>query len=263
MSQTPSLPSPDKWTDEMTFFFLSVALRHVEVVGNLHTQDIRDGLAFVANKYAKAEAPQTERQASEAERAAITEAVGFEFQPSEMQTVSADDLLRVYRAGLKDMPHWRRAIYNAEECLNGCLATNAFDGKANIETAQRIVLGLQSSRFQMLDLEGAQLAPAHAVVNIAQPDDGTGILRVIRYGSSVSHGYTPSPSAEQVDQDGWIMWAGGDCPVPLESEVIYRMKSDPRKLHVDLADSLDWNHHDGIVGRSNIIAYKLKAPTKP
>lgn len=47
------------WTDSMVSEFVSVALRHVDVKGTLHAQDIRDALKHMADRYPGPIAPTT------------------------------------------------------------------------------------------------------------------------------------------------------------------------------------------------------------
>ena len=60
--------------------------------------------------------------------------------------------------------------------------------------------------------------------------------------------------------EGWIEWAGGDCPVNSDAivEVKYR-KPNPYQFNNDRAGDFTWSH-DGIDG--DIIAYRLQQPTK-
>lgn len=60
--------------------------------------------------------------------------------------------------------------------------------------------------------------------------------------------------------NGWIQWAGGDCPV--DSDAIVEVKfRDPNRCKFNslIAGDFDWSH-DGSNG--DIIAYRLQQPTK-
>ena len=61
-------------------------------------------------------------------------------------------------------------------------------------------------------------------------------------------------------RDGWIQWAGGDCPVDSDAivEVKYR-KPNQYQFNNDRAGDFTWSH-DGFGG--DIIAYRLQQPTK-
>nr|DAZ68574.1 MAG TPA: hypothetical protein [Caudoviricetes sp.] len=63
-----------------------------------------------------------------------------------------------------------------------------------------------------------------------------------------------------VGHNGWIQWAGGECPVDSDAivEVKYR-KPNRYKFNSDRAGDYDWSH-DGVNG--DIIAYRLQKPTK-
>lgn len=63
-----------------------------------------------------------------------------------------------------------------------------------------------------------------------------------------------------VGRDGWIQWAGGDCPVDSDAivEVKYR-NPNPYQYNNDRAGDFSWAH-DGIDG--DIIAYRLRQPAK-
>lgn len=69
-----------------------------------------------------------------------------------------------------------------------------------------------------------------------------------------------SASKSVVGHDGWIQWAGGECPVDSDAivEVKYR-KPNPYQFNNDRAGDFNWSH-DGIDG--DIIAYRLQQPTK-
>ena len=63
-----------------------------------------------------------------------------------------------------------------------------------------------------------------------------------------------------VGNDGWIQWAGGECPVDSDAivEVKYR-KPNQYQFNNDRAGDFTWSH-DGFDG--DIIAYRLQQPTK-
>lgn len=65
-------------------------------------------------------------------------------------------------------------------------------------------------------------------------------------------------TASAADADGWIEWAGGECPVDGDAivEVRYR-KTNPYQFNNDRAGDFTWSHH-GIDG--DIIAYRLQQP---
>lgn len=74
------------------------------------------------------------------------------------------------------------------------------------------------------------------------------------YTADVSAGKTASAA----DDDGWIDWHGGECPVDSDAivEVKYR-KPNPYQFNNDRADYFAWSH-DGFDG--DIIAYRLQQP---
>lgn len=63
-----------------------------------------------------------------------------------------------------------------------------------------------------------------------------------------------------VGRDGWIQWAGGECPVDSDAivEVKYR-KPIPHQFNNDRAGDFTWSH-DGL--DCDIIAYRLQNTTK-
>lgn len=72
--------------------------------------------------------------------------------------------------------------------------------------------------------------------------------------------YALAASKAVVGHNGWIQWAGGECPV--DSEVIVEVKfRDPNRCKFNslIAGDFDWSH-DGSNG--DIIAYRLQQPTK-
>lgn len=65
-----------------------------------------------------------------------------------------------------------------------------------------------------------------------------------------------------VGNDGWIQWAGGECPVDSDAivEVKYRIpKPYQYNNYNDRAGDFDWEH---IGSNADIIAYRLQQPTK-
>lgn len=60
--------------------------------------------------------------------------------------------------------------------------------------------------------------------------------------------------------DGWIQWAGGECPVDSDAIVEVKYRNPSRnKFNNDRAGDFTWSH-DGFGG--DIIAYRLQKPTK-
>nr|DAM87631.1 MAG TPA: hypothetical protein [Caudoviricetes sp.] len=72
--------------------------------------------------------------------------------------------------------------------------------------------------------------------------------------------YALAASKAVVGHNGWIQWAGGECPVDSDEivEVKYR-KPSPYQFNNDRAGDFTWSH-DGIDG--DIIAYRLHQTTK-
>lgn len=70
------------------------------------------------------------------------------------------------------------------------------------------------------------------------------------------------PAKELPECDGWIQWAGGDCPVDSDAivEVKFRTSSAyQNQFNSDRAGDFYWSHH-GFDG--DIIAYRLQQPAK-
>lgn len=55
--------------------------------------------------------------------------------------------------------------------------------------------------------------------------------------------------------DGWIEWAGGECPVGVEQMVEVRWRD--RATDIDLAGFYDWFVQNGEYSASDIIAYRV------
>lgn len=66
------------------------------------------------------------------------------------------------------------------------------------------------------------------------------------------------PAKELPECDGWIQWAGGECPVDSEAivEVKYR-KPNPYQFNNDRAGDFYWAHTGS---NADIIAYRLQHP---
>lgn len=59
----------------------------------------------------------------------------------------------------------------------------------------------------------------------------------------------------EADEDGWIKWEGGSCPVPYECWVNWRIRDEPVYIEVEaIAGCLDWDN-DGT--DSDIVAYRI------
>lgn len=87
-------------------------------------------------------------------------------------------------------------------------------------------------------------------------DYATTIITCEQYESALS------ASKSVVGHDGWIQWAGGECPVDSDAivEVKYRSpKPYQYNNYNDRAGYFDWEH---IGSNADIIAYRLQQPTK-
>lgn len=85
-------------------------------------------------------------------------------------------------------------------------------------------------------------------------DYATAIITRDQYESALA------ASKAVVGHNGWIQWAGGECPVDSDAivEVKYR-KPNPCQFNNDRAGDFTWSH-DGIDG--DIIAYRMQKQTK-
>jgi hypothetical protein len=64
------------------------------------------------------------------------------------------------------------------------------------------------------------------------------------------------PGSEE--QDGWIPWSGGECPVPPETIVEAKFGPDGAETDVGRAGRWLWSHHLALqVLRAQIIAYRI------
>lgn len=62
-----------------------------------------------------------------------------------------------------------------------------------------------------------------------------------------------TPAEPQADDDGWIPWSGGECPVPLDSKPGVRFRNGHESAVYVAARSWNWTH---LRVPSDIIAYK-------
>lgn len=73
---------------------------------------------------------------------------------------------------------------------------------------------------------------------------------------------TPHVSREQYESalaaknEGWIEWGGGECPVPGDTEILIKCKSEGAwdYRHKQRADEVSWTHDDSML---DVIAYRL------
>jgi len=63
----------------------------------------------------------------------------------------------------------------------------------------------------------------------------------------------PTDTYQQIENDGWIEWGGGNCPVPRDLKVEVRARNDQRSIW-DKPHLWDWSHTDN---GSDIIAYRV------
>lgn len=61
--------------------------------------------------------------------------------------------------------------------------------------------------------------------------------------------------APKADADGWIRWKGGECPVPLKTNVDVMFADASLRSSIFLAGELNWHH--GQNGRYDIVAYRV------
>ena len=66
----------------------------------------------------------------------------------------------------------------------------------------------------------------------------------------------PEPAAPQAEDDGWIEWNGGDCPVPPRAEIKLGFR-DGFEGSSTSPDDLRWDHAGS---NGDIIAYKVIKP---
>lgn len=88
--------------------------------------------------------------------------------------------------------------------------------------------------------------------------DGANLVETIDPAFALLHGDIPDHDAVKADSDGWIPWAGGECPVGLLDLVDVVFRSGPGS-GLYKARSLRWDHRaykDGALGYGDIIAYK-------
>lgn len=64
-----------------------------------------------------------------------------------------------------------------------------------------------------------------------------------------------TPGVPEAGKDGWIAWAGGECPVPKDTLVLVKFRDMPSDGSPDPAGVWIW-HHIGIT-RADIVAYKV------
>nr|DAQ24801.1 MAG TPA: hypothetical protein [Caudoviricetes sp.] len=85
-------------------------------------------------------------------------------------------------------------------------------------------------------------------------DYATAIITCEQYEAAIA------ASKAVVGHDGWIQWAGGECPVDSDAIVEVRFRNPSRhEFNSDRAGDFYWSHH-GFDG--DIIAYRLQQPTK-
>lgn len=116
-----------------------------------------------------------------------------------------------------------------------------------------------------------KVEPAYCHPSVAKcDDDGFWFLDSSRIGGfkvdTLASDYTTAiitreqyESALAAKNDGWIAWSGGECPVPGDTEVLIKCKSEGawdfrRKQR---ADGVSWTHDDSVL---DVIAYRLHQP---
>lgn len=88
--------------------------------------------------------------------------------------------------------------------------------------------------------------------------DGCGVVACCGQHATCSKPCVPREQ-QRAGPDGWITWAGGECPVPKRTQVRYRLRNGPGGTFNDFtsrADLLVWQHG---LEDCDIIAYRLDA----
>lgn len=84
----------------------------------------------------------------------------------------------------------------------------------------------------------------------AADDCNTSVVSRKQYESALA------ASKAVVGHDGWIQWAGGECPVDSDAIVEVKYRSpNPYQHNNDRAGDFSWSHNGG---RADIIAYRLQ-----
>lgn len=65
----------------------------------------------------------------------------------------------------------------------------------------------------------------------------------------------PQPATHQIDNDGWIEWCGGDCPVGVHDDVEVKFRDGV--IEDGLGNHFVWGDHNGIDPDGDIIAYRV------
>lgn len=63
-----------------------------------------------------------------------------------------------------------------------------------------------------------------------------------------------SPISDNVREEEWIKWGGGECPVPDGTEIEYKMRDDLNPYYRKSSESLGWEH---INMGGDIVEYRI------
>ena len=80
------------------------------------------------------------------------------------------------------------------------------------------------------------------------------VEHLVEYGGSFMYICSEDSLALDIDNDGWIDWKGGECPVASETLVDYVIRNGEQDLSGDRASTIIWNH---MRMGADIMAYRI------
>jgi hypothetical protein len=124
---------------------------------------------------------------------------------------------------------------------------------------------LETMLTEWRDLEAraqATQAEADALFEHAGQCHGEIVVRLAELGWGAPRMVPGEPVVTLDDNDGWIEWKGGACPVPKDTllDIKYRAAAQLKGVNAGDYTNVDWTH---TAHRRDIVAYRLTPSTQP
>lgn len=119
--------------------------------------------------------------------------------------------------------------------------------------ARRIIENLrhnQTKEHGISILEEKYLAALEIALTVLEQQE-KGEMDIIRIRELLKNNQTDT--YRQIENDGWIEWGGGDCPIS-EKDTVEVLSRNGKKATLSRAHTWDWTHIDS---GSDIIAYRV------
>ncbi|WP_312537657.1 hypothetical protein [Stutzerimonas nitrititolerans] len=203
---------------------------------------------------------QTEQQPED--RVPVTMKLPCEVKLPGGMTVGRGCQLSTLLLAMRDREHgplWRQR-FGQPQPFDPALLNLIADNAAPIaQTAPQPVAVPEGWKLVPIEPTEGMLRSAMQYDKAQEPGDDPELAESLRIDWSLMLDAAPIAqiASQTAPGESWIPWRGGECPVPPSTPVEYRMRRDARSVvRIDLAGKLDWEHHGGRIGKSDVVAYR-------